>query len=353
MRCAVAYSFDDIRVETRPVPAIGPAEALIRVDAASLCTGDVTRWYIDRKAAGSGGSTVLGHEAMGTIVALGPDAPGRFALGQRIVPHHHAPCLRDDCPACARGEYVQCPTWKATGFDPGGMAEYMRVEATCLANDTQIVPDDVPDEDAAITEPTACCVKAMTKRANLRPGGSVVIIGVGVMGMINLLLARHLGAGTIIAVDLIDWRLNKAREFGADHTIHAGHEDAVARVRELTGGRGADTVIVGPPAVRAQQSGLAMAAPAGTVCFFMTTDPGETLTVTPFDLYFAELTLTHSYSCGPDDMREALSLIRAGVVTAGKVITHRAPLSDFPAAYRAAAVPGENLKTMIGIDRTG
>ncbi len=347
MRAAVAYSFDDIRVETVPVPVPGPGEALLKITAASICTGDVTPWYINQKAAKSGGSVTLGHEAAGIIVALGEGAPERFHIGDRVVPHHHAPCLRADCRFCARKAYVQCPGWKATGFVPGGMAEYMAVSAQCLANDTQHIPDGVTDEDAALVEPAACSVKAVSKMCGLQRGGSLLIVGMGVMGMFDLLAARDLGAGTIIAADLIDWRLNRAREFGADVVIHSGREDLVSAVKAATGGLGAESVIVGPGVPAVIRAAIQAAAPGGTVCCFMTTPKGTEMPIEPFDLYFREVSFTQSYSCGPDDMALSLELIRRGVITAEKVITHRAPLADFPAAFRAASVPGENLKTMI------
>lgn len=348
MRVVAAYSFEDVRLEQREIPRPGPGEALLRVTASGLCTGDMTPWYIDQKAAKHGGSVVLGHEAVGEIVALGEGAPQRFRVGDRVIPHHHAPCLEDSCPFCRRRAYVQCPRWKTTGFSPGGMADYMVVDANCLANDTQHIPEGVTDADAALTEPTACCVKAVAKRAKLVPGGTLVILGLGVMGMLNLRVATALHDGPIVAVDLIDWRLEQALKHGAHATIHAGQcGDLVAAIREQTGGHGAESIICGPGHVPVMQQAIEALAPGGTVCFFMTTDSQTEMPVKPFDLYFRELTLTHAYSAGPDDMRMALQLIQRGAVTTEHVVTRRVTLEQLPQAYREAATPGEHLKTMV------
>ena len=347
MQAIAAYTFEDIRLETRPVPEPGAGEALIRVTASGLCTGDMTPWYINQKAAKSGGSVVLGHEAVGEIVALGPNAPASFNLGDRIVPHHHAPCMQPSCPACRRGAYVQCPAWKATGFIPGGMADYMVVDANCLRHDTQHIPATVSNAAAALTEPTACCVKAVTKRAHLVPNGTLVLIGLGVMGMLNLRVARAVHRGRIVAIDRIPWRLDQAARRGADVTIDASSVDAVQAVRDLTDGMGAESVICGPGIIPVMQQALEMVAPQGTVCYFMTVDRHTEMSIRPFDWYFRELTVTHAYSAGPDDMQHALTLIEQGAVSPDDVVTEWVALPELPAAYRRAASPGEHLKTMV------
>ena len=348
MRVVAAYTFDDVRLEERTVPEPGHGEALVRVRASGLCTGDLTPWYISQKAKKHGGSVVLGHEAVGEIVARGEGAPHRFQLGDRIIPHHHAPCLEPACPYCRRNAYVQCPAWTRTGFRPGGMAEYMIVDANCLANDTQHIPDDLSDVDASLTEPTACCVKALAKRAGLVPGGTLVILGLGVMGMLNLRVATALHDGPILAVDLIEWRLEQARRHGAHATLHAGRcDDLVAAIRERTGGHGAESILCGPGHVPLMRQALDALAPGGTVCYFMSSERDTEFTYAPFDAYFRELTITHSYSAGPDDMRMALQLIQRGVVRAEDVVTRQVPLEELPQAYRDAATPGEHLKTVV------
>ena len=155
MKVARLYDFLDVRIEEQPVPAIGPGEALVRARACGICSGDVVPWYIRKKA-----PLVFGHEPVGEIVEVGEGVSG-FAPGDRVFVHHHAPCFR--CRACARGEFVQCPTWKQSQIDPGGMAEFFRVPAGNLAGDTLRLPDHVSDADGALVEPLACVVKSLAR----------------------------------------------------------------------------------------------------------------------------------------------------------------------------------------------
>lgn len=337
MRVARLYDYLDVRIEETPRPTVGAGEALVQTTACGICSGDVVPWYIRRKA-----PLVFGHEPVGRIVEVG-EGVGQVRAGDRVFVHHHAPCFR--CDLCRRGEYVQCPTWKKSHIDPGGMAEYFRVPAVNLG-DTLLLPDHVGDEDGALVEPLACVVKSLD-RAGPVLGLSVLIIGLGVMGQLHVLLARHYGAARILVADLESSRCEHARRLGADLVIDASREDLVQRVEAETGGAGVEVVIAGPATVPAIEQGLACAARGGTVVQFMGTPPEDRLSLSTFDYYFRELRLVPSYSCGPTDTRKALDLIAAGVVRAEHVVTHRFPLSDAAAAYATAAKDKRAIKTLV------
>lgn len=340
MKVARLYDFLDVRVEEAERPRIGPGEVLVRTRACGICSGDVVPWYIRRKA-----PLVFGHEPVGEIAEVGDGVTG-FRPGDRVFVHHHAPCF--DCPLCRRGEYVQCPTWKGSHIDPGGMAEFFRVPATNL-KDTLHLPAHVTDEDGALVEPLACVVKSL-RRAGAVRDRSVLIIGLGVMGQLHVVLARHLGARFVVAADLVSSRCEHARRLGADLVIDAASEDLVAAVDRATEGHGAEVVIVGPATVAAIEQGLACASRGGTVVQFMGTPPEERLSLSTFDYYFRELRLVPSYSCGPDDTAAALELIGAGAVHADQVVTHRFPLADAAAAYAVAANDRRAIKTLVTFD---
>jgi L-iditol 2-dehydrogenase len=344
MRVARLYDFLDVRIEEQPVPAIGPGEALVRARACGICSGDVVPWYIRKKA-----PLVFGHEPVGEIAAVG-DGVTAFRPGDRVFVHHHAPCFA--CRACARGEFVQCPTWKQSQLDPGGMAEYFRVPAVNLAGDTLRLPDGVSDADGALVEPLACVVKSLDRAAPVA-GASVLIVGLGVMGQLHVLLARHLGARQILAADLVASRCAHAVQLGADVAIDASARDLVTEVRAHTDGEGAEIVVVGPATVAAIEQGLACAARGGTVVQFMGTEPGASLSLSTFDFYFRELRLVPSYSCGPPETRRALDLIANRVIRAEHVVTHRFPLADAAEAYRVAALDKSALKTLVTMTDDG
>jgi len=336
MQVARLYDFGDIRVEASARPEPGPNELLVRVRACGICSGDIMPWYIRRKA-----PLVLGHEPVGVVEQAGA-AVRDFRPGQRVFVHHHAPCFQ--CAACRRGEYVQCATWRATNLNPGGMAEYFLVAAPNLA-DTLKLPDDLGDLDGVLIEPAACVVKSI-RRSSLRPGESILIIGLGIMGMMHVKIARSLGAGTIIGADLFAQRAARARELGADFGLVVSGDDLAEQVRGVTGGAMADVVIVGPGTSRAIAIGIAAAGKGATVVQFTATPPDDELLVKPHDLYFNETRLVPSYSCGPDDTREALNLVRRGVISARELVTHQFPLAQINEAFAQAQKP-ESLKVVV------
>lgn len=338
MKVARLYDYLDVRIEDEPVPRPGPREALVRTRACGICSGDVVPWYIRKKA-----PLVLGHEPVGEIVEVGAQVT-HLEAGTRVFVHHHAPCLT--CRACRRGEFVQCPTWRSSRIVPGGMAEYFLIPEVNLFGDTLALPDAVSDEDGALVEPTACVVKSLT-RAGRVADASILIIGLGVMGQLHVLLAKHLGARLVIGADLVAGRCERARQLGADVVIDASAGGLATNVSDVTDGDGAEIVVVGPATIEALEIGLACVARGGTVVQFMGTPPDARLHLSTSDFYFREIRLVPSYSCGPVETRAALRYIADGVVSARHVVTHRFPLAAAKEAYRVAAEDKSALKTLV------
>ncbi len=336
MQVARLYDFGDIRVEESARPEVGPDDILVRARACGICSGDIMPWYIRRKA-----PLVLGHEPVGVVEEAGA-AVRDFRPGDRVFVHHHAPCF--ECAACRRGEYVQCPTWRATNIRPGGMAEFFLVGAA-NQRDTLRLPEGVADADGVLVEPAACVVKSL-RRSGLRPGETILIIGLGIMGMMHAKLARHLGAGMVIGADLFERRAARAKELGADHGLVVSGDNLVEQVREITHGAMADVVIVGPGTSKAIATGIAAAGKGATVVQFTATPPEDELIIKPHDLYFNETRLIPSYSCGPEETREALRLVERGVISAADLVTHRFPLARIVEAYATAQKP-EALKVIV------
>jgi threonine dehydrogenase-like Zn-dependent dehydrogenase len=404
MKVAKLYSFNDIRIEDIPVPEIGPGDALIKTKASGICSGDVMPWYIEKKA-----PLVLGHEPAGEIVELGSSLvrhPSSFSVGDRVFTHHHAPCLV--CRYCRRGDHVQCETWKNTKIVPGGISEYILIPEINLKNDTLKLPDNVSFEDGTLVEPTACVLKGIkragfgctkvfiskttflsfpdlpaldsdrgigesrkTLDARLRTSGmtykdvtcditndhisnniplsnrTVLVIGLGVMGQLNILIAKRFGASTVIGADKVKYRLKKAKGLGADKVIDVSNENLVDSMKKITKNYMADLVVVGPNSVEAMTEGISTAGAGGTVLFFSPAKPGEKLTIDPNHLYFNDINIITSYSCGPSDTAEALKLIEEGVVRAEMLVTHRFPIEKTAEAFRLVAEAKESLKVMI------
>jgi L-iditol 2-dehydrogenase len=336
MKAVRVESDGSVSVVDVDVPQIGPGEALMRTRASGICGSDLLDWYVRRKA-----GTILGHEVAGEIVAVGKGV-GHFEPGDRIVPHHHAPCL--SCDACRQGRYVHCRQWRGSTLDPGGMAEMVRIPAENLDADTQRIPESVSDEEASFTEPLATIVKAF-RRARFESGQSVLVVGLGTAGQLALRLARASGALRIVGADRVVSRRKLAQESGAAETLEVGQ--GPPEVGALLGSRRFDLVLVSPGKAEIARAWLEAVAPGGTLLLFTMSAPEDTLTLSPHDLYFREVSLVPSYSCGPDDTRQALQLISSGRVPVGDLVTHRFPIVRARDAFARAKDPEGSLKVIL------
>ena len=338
MRVAMYYNNQDVRVEEMPVPGIGPGELLVRVEASGICGSDVMEWYRVARA-----PMVLGHEVAGEVVQVG-EGVERFREGDRVVVTHHVPC--NACHYCLSGHHTVCDTLRQTRFDPGGFSEYLRVPAINVDRGVFRLPDGVSFEEASFAEPLACVLRGQL-RANAQPGQCVIVLGSGLAGLLHINLARTLGAGRILATDVVDYRLEAARMFGADVTISA-KDDVPARVREVNDGRLADLVIVCTGAPPALNQALQLVERGGTVLFFAPTEPGVSVSVPVNDVFFQnDATLTTTYAAAPANLASALELIGAGSVRVGEMITHRLGLAEAGLGFKLTAEAQSSLKVIV------
>ena len=338
MRAAVYYNNSDIRVEERPTPEIGPGELLVRIEASGICGSDVMEWYRIKKA-----PLVLGHEIAGEIVEVG-EGVERYRNGDRVSASHHVPC--NTCHYCLRGRHTVCDTLRSTNFDPGGFAEYVRVPAINVDRGVYPLPDGVSYEEGTFIEPLACVLRAQ-RIAGLQPGWSVLVVGSGMTGLLHVHLARAMGAGRIIATDIVEYRLDAARRFGANAVIHAS-EDVPAAVLEINDGTLADIVVVCTGAVSAINQAFGSVDRGGTVLLFAPTDPGITIPISVSELFFRNgATLTSSYAGSPADHMTAVELLRAGSLRVREMITHRLGLAETGLGFRLVADAGDSMKVVI------
>lgn len=338
MRAARAYALDDVRLEMVPLPELEPGDMRVRVSVCGVCSSDAMDWYVSRKV-----PVVLGHEPVGVVHEVTPEVEG-LEVGDRVFFHHHVPCM--ECRACRRGYYTSCRRWRETSLDPGGFAEFVRVPAEIVRLDVLKIPEGVSDEAAAFIEPVACSLRAFEK-LRLEPGANLWVIGAGPMGLLNVRLGRHFGADPIIVTDPVEVRRELAERAGADTVLDPAASDFSDRLRDATGGWGAEKVVVGPGSTAAIEQALAHTAPGATVLVFTPTPPDAAVAYRPHDLYFKEVTITHSYSAGPIETRQALELIASGELQVEDLITHRFGLDGVGEALAMAKTPDAALRSVI------
>lgn len=340
MNAAVYHALDDIRIEQRPVPKIGPGEVLLKMLACGLCGGETMAWYKSEPK-------VLGHEPIGEIVEIGAGVAD-FKVGDRVFVNHHVG--RVNSHLSRRGHFTRDPFYKQMKLDPGGVCEYYRVTAQHLAMDAHILPDSISTEAAVTIEPWSCVLSGL-KVSHIQPGDTVAVVGAGFMGQGFVHLAPLFGAGKVVALDFSDWRLDRAREFGATHTINPKAEDAVKAMRALNNGRLADTVIVIAPFASAWEQALALVEVGGYLHLGAPLPPDTDWVRDGNAAYFDQITVTSRYSSDHTDTYSYIRLLEAGRIKADAAISHRFGIADAAAAFQMLVEAEKSLKIVIYPDQ--
>jgi L-iditol 2-dehydrogenase len=335
MLAAVYRGVNDVRLETVPVPAIGPGELLVRVHTCGVCGTD-----LKKIASGSHSAPrIFGHETSGVVAAVGAGVR-RFDPGDRVVVFHHIPCRQ--CYYCRHKTFAQCAGYKkvgcTAGFEPsgGGFAEYVRVMDWIVDQGTVKIPDGVSFAQACFVEPVNTCLKGMDA-LRLEHGETVLVMGQGPIGIILSVLARKAGA-TVITSDLYRERLRISKSLGFEHLIDASMDDPVGYVRERTEGRGADAVVLAVGNNGLIRPAMDAARPGGRVLLFAQTQRGEVV-IDPAAVCVDEKALLGSYSASVDLQEESVRFVMDREMDLERLISHRFPLQEAARALELAAHP--------------
>ncbi|MDX2098824.1 MAG: alcohol dehydrogenase catalytic domain-containing protein [Leptolyngbyaceae cyanobacterium bins.59] len=328
MLAALLYGQEDLRLETVPDPVPGPGELVIEVGASTTCGTDLKVWRRGGHARMLKPPTLFGHEVAGSIVAFGEGVTG-WQLGDRIVANNSAPCLT--CFFCRRQEYSLCPNLT---FNNGTFAEYVKIPAPIVAQNVLPIPDDLPDDLAALTEPLACVLHGVA-RSNIRPGDRVVVLGDGAIGLMFVaVLASQVGE--VILFGGHEARLAIGRKLGAVHTFHYRTlSDVPAQVRELTEGWGADVVIEATGVPSVWETAIACARPGATVNLFGGCPRDTTITVNTEQLHYNELTLKGVFHNTPTFVRSALALLVSRTIPFELLISKQEHLTRLAQVFEA------------------
>ena len=344
MRAAVYHGKDDVRLETVPVPTIGPGELLIQVHTCGICGTDLKKIATGSHSA----PRIFGHEMAGVVAAVGAEVTN-FRAGDRVMAFHHIPC--GQCYYCRHKVFAQCPVYKkvgcTAGYEPsgGGFSEYVRVMDWIVQRGVVRIPDEVSFEQASFIEPVNTCLKGI-ETLRLQADETVVVMGQGPIGIILGSLAKRAGA-RVITSDLFPQRLRISKAFGLVETVDASKTDLVSRVRELTEGRGADAVILAVGGNKLIRSAMDASRPGGRVLLFAQTVHGEAV-IDPAAVCVDEKTLLGSYSASVDLQEESVHFVFSREMNLEGLISHRFSLQESLEALNLAAHPqADSLKIVI------
>jgi L-iditol 2-dehydrogenase len=348
MQAAVYRGINDIRIETLPVPAIGPGELLVKIATCGICGTDLKKIHMGSHSA----PRIFGHEMAGTIVRVGSGV-SRFRLGERVMVFHHVPC--GHCYYCRKQTPAQCLVYKkvgtTAGLEPsgGGFAEYIRVMDWIVEMGGVVrIPDGVPFEQAAFMEPVNTVLKAV-KRLNLASDETVLVIGQGPIGLMLAALSHRSGAH-VLTSDLYPERHAIAAKFGLHDPIDPSKENVIERARAVTEGRGADVVILAVGGSSLIQTAMDAVRPGGKVMLFAQTQHGQA-TFDPGQVCMDEKALIGSYSSSFEILDEVTDLVMGGYrkgFDLTQLISHRFPLERAVEAIEVASQPHpDSMKIMI------
>jgi L-iditol 2-dehydrogenase len=323
MLVAKYYNNNDIRLEELPTPKIGPGEILVRVRASGICGTDVMEWYRIQKA-----PRILGHEIAGEIIESKSD---KYQKGERVFVSHHVPCNK--CKYCRAGNHTACDTLHQGNYDPGGYSEFVRVPKINVDYGVYVLPDQVSYAEGTMIEPLACGVRGL-RLIDIRADHTVLILGCGISGILNIQLAKLTGA-RVVATDINEYRLHKAKEFGADEVLHAAQD---LNIR-------ADRVIICTGAYAAVEQAFRCVDKKGIILLFAI--PNRDIAIPIPDFWRNELTVTSSYGAAPANLEEALALIANKKINVKDTITHQLPLQQIQEAFKIVVEAKESLKVVL------
>jgi len=335
MLAAVYHGANDLRVEEVLVPVIGAGELLIKVSSASICGTDLRIFHGSHRMFPPGTVRIPGHEVVGVITETGAGLEG-FSIGDRVFIAPNMGCGK--CAQCIGGNNNLCATYDAIGVTiDGGFAEYLRVPSNSVRQGNIIqVSKDVDPAVAALIEPFACVLRGQNA-LNIQAGEVVLVIGAGPIGVMHTKLAKARGAGRVIVSEPIVNRAEQVKRMGADRVVNPLQEDLLTAIKEESGGRGADAILVAAPVHAAQETALSMAAISGRINFFGGLPKDRP--IINFDsnlVHYKELVITGTTACSTNDCRQATRIINSGLIDLTDLVSQRFPLRDAVSAFLAA-----------------
>lgn len=321
MLAAVLYGKEHVEIEKVAIPEPGAGDVLVRVRAALTCGTDVKVFRRGYHARMIVPPALFGHELAGDIVAVGEEVRN-FRVGQRVVAANSAPC--GECFYCKKSNENLCDNLL---FNNGAYAEYIRIPSRIVETNMHEIPDHVAYQDAALVEPLACVIRGIDE-TRVKSGDTVVVIGVGPIGLMFVRLLALRGCN-VIAIGRRRPQLDRAMRLGAQKVLSILDEkDIVAAVKRETSGYGADVVMEAVGTVETWQQSVLMVRRGGVVNFFGGCPTDTVVQVDTNVMHYSEITCTASFHHTPGHVKKALEAVVSGYITALDFVTGEEPLSN-------------------------
>jgi L-iditol 2-dehydrogenase len=336
MHAAVYTGAGAVSVQSISTPGIGPGEILIRVEACGICHTDLKKIEYNLLAP----PRIYGHETAGVVATVGSGVR-QFEPGDRVIVFHHIPCM--ECFYCRHKLFAQCAVYKrvgvTAGYEPagGGFSQYVRVMDWIVERGVEKIPDGVPFERASFVEPLNTCLKGVVQ-VDPRPEDVVVILGQGPIGLLFTMLVKRTGA-TLVTTDTMPFRRELSERFGAVVAADPGDPNLRERILDMTGGRGADVVIVAASAKGIVEQAVGYTRPGARILLFAQTSHQERIELSGADICVGERILCGSYSASVDLQKESADLVFGGELPIEELISHRFSLNQIRTGIDLALHP--------------
>ena len=339
------YGPNDIQLVEIEKPEINQEEVLVRVNVSAVCGTDV-RIFQGKKTKGVRTPSIIGHELVGTVEEVGADVQD-FAIGARVGIMPVIPCRK--CYYCMNGRENVCLNRTAIGYEfDGGFAEYIKIPNAAIQSGNLVkLPDEISFEQAVITEPLACCLNGQRK-ANVKMGDVVVVIGAGPIGLMHVQLATIAGAQKVLLSEPIDHRREKGITAGADIVVNPTSESLQDIVLSETDDLGADVVLmaIGVPSLVNSSAGLLKK--GGTLNLFAGFTNGALAEIDPNLVHYNEININGTSALTRADYHKSLDLIASGKINTDVLTTTGYTLDDIEQAIDDVRT-GNGMKSVITI----
>jgi L-iditol 2-dehydrogenase len=336
MKAAVYTGHSKISVEPIPTPTIGPGELLVRVESCGICHTDLKKIEHNLLAP----PRIFGHETAGVVASVGAGVRD-YKVGDRVIVFHHIPCL--ECFYCRHKLYAQCPVYKkvgvTAGYEPagGGFSQYVRIMDWIVRRGVEKIPEGVSFDRACFVEPVNTCLKGVVQ-LDPKAEDVVVVLGQGPIGLLFTMLVKRYGS-TLLATDTMPFRRELSLRLGAAGAFDPHQPAVLERIMEMTGGRGADSVIIATSAPGIVEQAVRYSRPGSRILLFAQTSHHERIEVSGADVCVGERIIFGSYSASVDLQQESADLVFSGVLPVQDLISHRFALNEIQAGIDLALHP--------------